>query len=157
MGKQEDKIIAGVAPMLEAGEQALAALVAQPKGTTKGVAGTGALGAVAGSAMGGKERRNAHEAAQAAGLVLGSPCALVLTNQRLLTVKIGAPIGMGLGGKVKEVLSSVPVADVAGIETKKVALRQNITLHVRGEAIPLEANAAAGGEAMASALASLQG
>jgi hypothetical protein len=157
MSKQEDKIIAGVAPMLEAGEQPLAALVAQPKGTTKGVAGTGALGAVAGSAMGGNERRNAHEAAEAAGLVLGSPCALVLTNQRLLTVKIGAPIGMGLGGKVKEVLSSVPVADVAAIETKKVALRQNITLHVRGEAIPLEANAAASGEAMASALASLRG
>jgi hypothetical protein len=156
MGKQEDKIIAGVTPLLDAGEQPLAALVAQPKGTTKGVAGTGALGAVAGSGMGGKERRNAHEAAEAAGLVLGSPCAVVLTNQRLLTVKIGAPIGMGLGGKVKEVLSSVPVADVAGIETKKVALRQNITLHVRGEAISLEANAAAGGEAMASALASLR-
>jgi hypothetical protein len=157
MSKQEDKIKEGVRPLLDAGEEPLVALVAQPKGTTKGVAGTGALGAVAGSGMGGKERRSAHEAATEAGLTLASPCAIVLTPQRLITVKIGAPIGLGLGGKVKEVLSSVPVADVAGVDVKKVALRQNITLNVRGQAIELEANAAASGAELASTLASLKG
>lgn len=156
MSKQETKIIEGVRPHLAAGEEPLVAIVAQPKGTTKAAAGAGALGA-AGAALGGGERRAANEAAEGAGLVLSSPCAVVLTRQRLLTVKIGAPIGLGLGGKVKEVLSSVPIADVAGIDVKKVAMRQNITLHVRGESIALEANAAASGEELASTLASLKG
>ncbi len=156
MSKQEQKILDGVRPHLEAGEEPLVALVAQPKGTTKGVAGTGALGAAAGSAMGSKERRNAHEAAAAAQLVLASPCAIVLTPQRLLTVKIGAPIGMGLGGKVKEVLSSVPIAEVEGVDIKKIALRQNITLQVRGESIELEANAAASGNELAAELERLK-
>jgi hypothetical protein len=157
MSKQENKVIEGVRPLLDPGEEPLVAIVAQPKGTTKGAAGAGALGAVVGSGLGGRERRAAHEAAAGAGLVLSSPCAIVLTRQRLLTVKIGAPIGMGLGGKVKEVLSSVPIAAVAGIEVKKVALRQNITLHVGDETIALEANAAASGNELAAALASLKG
>jgi hypothetical protein len=107
--------------------------------------------------MGGGERRAANEAAAGAGLVLSSPCAVVLTRQRLLTVKISPPIGLGLGGKVKEVLSSVPIAEVAGIDVKKIALRQNITLRVRGETISLEANGAASGKELASVFASLKG
>ena len=157
MGKQEQKIIEGVAPFLAPGEEVLGAIVAQPKGTTKGIAGTGALGAAGGSLMGGGERKAAHEAAAGAELVLATPCAIVLTRQRLLTVKIGAPIGMGLGGKVKEFLSAVPVAEVDGIDVKKIALRQNITLRVRGQSVELEANAAANASEMASALASLKG
>ena len=156
MSKQETKVIEGVRPHLEPGEEPLVAIVAQPKGTTKAAAGTGALGA-AGAALGGGERRAANDAAAGAGLVLSSPCAVVLTGRRLLTVKIGAPIGLGLGGKVKEVLSSVPIADVAGIDVKKIALRQNITLHVRGESIALEANAAASANELAATLASLKG
>jgi len=89
--------------------------------------------------------------------VLASPCAVVLTSTRLLTARIGAPIGLGLGGKFKEILSAVPVNEVDGIEVKKIALRQNITLHVRGEAISLEANAAARANDMASTLVSLRG
>jgi hypothetical protein len=156
VSKQEDKIIEGIRHHLEPGEEPVVAIVAQPKGTTKAAAGAGALGG-AGASLGGGERRAASEAAAGAGLVLSSPCAVVLTRQRLLTVKIGAPIGFGLGGKVKEVLSSVPIADVAGIDVKKIAMRQNITLHVRGESIALEANAAASGKELASALASLKG
>jgi hypothetical protein len=155
MSKQEDKVIEGIRPYLGQGEEPLVAIVAQPKGTTRAAAGLGALGA-AGAAMGGGQQRAAHDAAAAAGLELSSPCAIVLTRQRLLTVKIGAPIGLGLGGKVKDVLSWVPVSDVGGIEVQKVALRQNVTLHVRGEAISLEANAAASATAMAAALAALK-
>jgi hypothetical protein len=155
VSKQEDKVIEGVRPLLEPGEEPLVAIIAQPKGTTMGAAGVGALGA-AGSAMGGGERRDAQAAAAASGLVLSSPCAVVLTSQRLLTVKISAPIGMGVGGKVKEVLSGVPVAAVSGIEVKKVALRQNITLQVGEQTVQLEANAAASGAELASKLESLK-
>ena len=156
MSKQEQKVIDGVRPMLEPGEEPLVALVAQPKGTTKGTVGGSVLGN-AGEAMGGRERRGAEEAATAAQLVLESPCAIVLTNSRVLTVKIGAPIGLGLGGKVKEVLSAVPLHDVDGVDVKKIAMRQNITLRARGQTIELEANAAASGSEFAEMLASLKG
>jgi hypothetical protein len=156
MSRQETKVLEGISSYLEPGEEPLVAIVAQPKGTTKGVAGTGALG-VGGGALGGRERRTAHEAAGQAGIVLSSPCAVVLTRKQLLTVDISPPIGLGLGGKVKQVLSSVPIADVASIEVRKIALRQNITLHIRGESIQLEANPAASGKELASTLASLKG
>lgn len=156
MSKQEQKVLDGVRPMLDPGEEPLVAVVAQPKGTTKGTVGGSVLGN-AGEAMGGRERRGAEEAASAAEIVLSTPCALVLTSTRLLTVKIGAPIGLGLGGKVREVLSAVPLAEVDGVEVNKVALRQNITLRARGQTIELEANAAASGSELANRLASLKG
>ena len=156
MSKQEQKIIDGVRPYLEAGEEPLVAIVAQPKGTMKGPVGRSVLGA-GGSAMGGGERRAAEEAAAGAQLVLEAPCAIVLTRQRLLTVKIGAPIGMGMGGKVKELLSAVPLSVVDGIDVKKIALRQNITLRAAGQEIELEANAAASASEMADTLQSLKG
>ena len=156
MGKQEQKVIDGVRPLLSPGEEPLVALVAQPKGTTKGIVGGSVLGN-AGEGMGGRERRGAEEAAAAAELVLSTPCALVLTNMRLLSVKIGAPIGLGLGGKVKEVLSAVPLSDVDGVDVKKIALRQNITLRTRGQMIELEANAAASASELADRLATLKG
>lgn len=155
MSKQETKILEGVRPLLDPGEEPLVAIVAQPKGTTKAAAGRGALGA-AGAAMGGGERKRAHEAAAESGLVLSSPCAVVLTGQRLLTVKIGAPIGLGLGGKVKEVLSAVPVAEVEAVDVKKIALRQNVTIHARGQSIELEANAAASANELATTLQSVK-
>jgi hypothetical protein len=157
MGKQEQKLMDGVRPFLDAGEAPLVALIAQAKGTTKGIAGTGALGAAGGALMGGGERRAAHEAAAAADLVVENPCAIVLTNRRLLTVKIGAPIGLGLGGKVKSLLSGVPVQDVHSVEVKKIALRQNITLHVRDQTIQLEATAAASGKELAERVQALKG
>ena len=156
MSKQEQKVLDGVRPMLDPGEEPLVAVVAQPKGTTKGTVGGSVLGN-AGEAMGGRERRAAEGAAEAAEIVLSTPCALVLSSTRLLTVKIGAPIGLGLGGKVKEVLSAVPLAEVDGVEVKKIGLRQNITLRARGQTIELEANAAASGSELADRLASLKG
>lgn len=156
MSKQEQKVIDGVRPMLEPGEEPLVALIAQPKGTTKGTVGGSVLGN-AGEAMGGRARREADEAAAAADLVLSTPCALVLTSRRLLTVKIGAPIGLGLGGKVKEVLSAVPISEVDGVDVKKIAMRQNITLRARGQTIELEANAAASASEFAERLVSLKG
>lgn len=71
--------------------------------------------------------------------------------------KIGAPIGLGLGGKVKEILSAVPIEAVQSVDVKKIALRQNITLQVSGQTVQLEATAAASGDELASTLASLKG
>ena len=70
--------------------------------------------------------------------------ALALTQRRLMTLNIGTPFGLGIGGKVKELLGAVPIEDVDAIEVKRLALGYTITVAVRGVAFKLEANAASG-------------
>ena len=57
--------------------------------------------------------------------------ALALTPQRLLVLTISNPIGMGVGGKVKDVLSSVPIEEVDSIEVKRLAVGKVVTVTVR--------------------------
>jgi hypothetical protein len=82
--------------------------------------------------------------------------AIVLTNRSLLTVKISAPIGLGMGGNVKELMTAIPLTEVDSIEVKKIALRQNITLIVRGVEIPLETNAKANARGLADEFARMK-
>ena len=140
---QERKIRAGAEPFLEPGEEILAAIVAAPRGHTQSVAGSMELGAA--------QQQRAGAAAEQAGLRLAAPMAVALTPQRLLTLRIGTPIGLGIGGEVKELLSAVPLADIDSIEVKRLLLGKTITLTVRGAPIKLEANAAAGAGALAEA------
>ena len=93
-----------------------------------------------------------HRAAAAdAGLQIASPMGVALTQKRLLTLRIGTPIGLGIGGGVKELMSAVPIEDVEAIEVKRLALGFTIALTVRGSTFKLEANAASGAPAMAEA------
>jgi hypothetical protein len=133
---QERKIREGAAPFLEPGETVLAAIVAAPRGHSQAVAGSIHLGA----AQQGRQFRSAEEA----GIVLDAPMALAITERRLLTLRIGAPIGLGVGGKVKELMSAVPLHEVDSIEARRLLLGKKITLTVRGVSFALEANAAAG-------------
>ena len=75
--------------------------------------------------------------------------ALALTQRRLLTLNISTPLGLGLGGKVKELMSAVPIDDVDSIVVKRLAIGYTITVTVRGVAFKLEANAASGARALA--------
>jgi hypothetical protein len=143
MSRYEEKVKAGAQRFLEPGEQVVAAVVAAPRGYTQAAAGSMQLGAA--------QQGRATDAAAAAGLVLRAPMALALTQQRLLTLNIGTPIGLGIGGKVKELLSAVPLADVQAIEVKRLALGYTITVTVRGVAFKLEANAASGAKAFGEA------
>jgi hypothetical protein len=144
MSRQEQKIKDGAGPHLEPGEDVLVAIVAAPRGYTRSTAsGTPSLGA-------GQQRR-AHDAAEDAGLKLEGPMALALTPRRLLTLRIGTPIGLGIGGSVKELLSAISLDEVDAIEVKRIALRQNIRLSVRGSEIELEANAGASAKELAEA------
>ena len=90
-------------------------------------------------------------APEAADLRLAAPMAVAVTSHRLLTLRIGTPIGLGVGGEVKELLSAVPLAEVDSIEVKRLLLGKTVTLTVRGVAIKLEANAAAGAKELADA------
>lgn len=71
--------------------------------------------------------------------------ALALTGSRLLVLGISAPIAMGKGGDVKELVSSAPLADVESIEVKRLLVGKTVTVTVRGLSVKLEVGA--GGDA----------
>ena len=137
MSKQEDKVKSGAAPYLEPGEEVLAAVIARPRGWTMQAGGPVTLG-IAGRKMG-----DADAAGTSAGLTLASPMALLVTTARVMVLKIGSPIGMGIGGAVKEFVSSLPTSEVDEIKVSRLALGKVITVIVGGEEIKLEVNAAA--------------
>lgn len=141
--RQERKLQEGAEPFLEDGEQVLAAFVARPRGWTQTSAGAAGPGAVA-AGMGAAKQRKARAGAEQAGFTLASPMALAITERRLLSLRIGSPIGLGIGGEVKELTDSVPLAEVDSIEVRRLLLGKVITLTVRGSSFDLEANAAAG-------------
>ena len=133
--RAEEWIAEGTSPFLEPGEEILVALVVAPRGHTQSAAGAPGLGD--------REQDRASAAADQAGMRLEAPMALALTQKRLLGLAIYNPVGMGVSGKVKEVLSSVPIAEVDSIEVKRLLLGSKITLTVRGASMKLEAGAGA--------------
>jgi hypothetical protein len=90
MSRHEQKLKEGAAPFLEDGEHVLAAVIAAPRGSTQQVAGSTHLGSA--------QRGRAHRAAKPVELRLEAPIAVALTQRRLITLKIGAPLGLGIGG-----------------------------------------------------------
>jgi hypothetical protein len=141
----EKKFSEGVQPFLNDGERVLASCIAQAKGFSRMM--------VSGLDLGKREVGRASAAAEAGEVKVANPMALVLTDRRLLTVRISSPIGFGIGGNVKELLSAISLDDVDSIQVKKIALRQNITITVRGVEIPLETNAKANAGGLADEFA----
>jgi hypothetical protein len=140
MARYERTIKDGAARLLEEGEDGVAALIA----------GRAATPSTSRDRFG-SARRSAHTRTVPAELVdlrLEASMAVALTQRRLLTLKIGTPIGLGIGGNVKELM---PIGDVDSIGVKRLALGYTITLTVRGVAITLEANAASGTKRFADA------
>ena len=120
----EDKIREGLQPLLGAGEQLVAAFVARPRGWTQQMAGSRLVGE--------SQQGRSRDAAEQAGFALASPMALALTNQRLLSVSMGAQAGMGLGGGVKELVGQAQLADVDSITAKRLLLGKVVAVSVRG-------------------------
>jgi hypothetical protein len=135
MARAEQWIAEGAAQFLEPGEQVLAAFVAAPRGHTQSIAGV--------EAIGDKQQDRAADAAGRARMRLEAPMALALTPKRLLALAISNPVGMGVSGKVKDVLSSVPIEEIDSIEVKRLLMGSRITLTVRGASMKLEAGAGA--------------
>jgi hypothetical protein len=154
MARSDAKIREGAAPFLEPGEEVLAAIVARPRGWTQAgaSAGGGALAGAVGGAIGGKKQQRNVEAAQQSGFELASPMALAVTPRRLLSLKVTAPIGLGIGMKVQELVSAVPVAEVDSIEVKRLAVGKTVTVTVRGASFVLEVGAGADAKGVAEAL-----
>ena len=154
MARSEAKIKESAAPFLEQGEEVLAAIVARPRGWTQAgaSAGGGALAGAVGGAIGGKKQQQSIDAAQQSGFELASPMALAVTQRRLLSLKVTAPIGLGIGMKVQELVSAVPVSEVDSIEVKRLAVGKTVTVTVRGVPFVLEVGAGADAKGVAEAL-----
>lgn len=148
MSSYEDKIKEQAQSYLQPGEQILAALIARARGATQA-----SMGNIAGNVIGGRKVVENRRAAEGAGLKLTSPMALVMTDQRLLVLKISPIIGMGKGGDVKELVSDVPVADVDSIEIKRLLVGKVVTVTVRGTPVKLEVGATGDARGMADGLA----
>jgi hypothetical protein len=153
MARAEAKIMDGAAPYLEAGEEVLAAMVARPRGWTQQSAspGGGAIAGLVGGAIGGKKQRENVEAAEDSGFEITSPMALAVTDRRLLCLKISSPVGLGIGGEVKELVSAAPISDVDSIELKRLAVGKTVTVSVRGVPFVLEVGAGANAKGVAEA------
>lgn len=133
--KAEEKITEGAGPYLEEGERVLAAFVARPRGWTQGTAGSIHLGA--------HQQGKAMSAAEGAGFELASPMALAITEDRLLSLELGAAkTGVG-AGDVKRLAGAVPLAEVDGLKAKRLLLGKVVTVTVRGQEFKLEAGAGA--------------
>jgi hypothetical protein len=136
MSRQEQKVMDGVTPFLQDGEEALAAVVARPRGWTQTHAGSIHLGT--------HQQGASRAAAVESGFPLASPMALVVTQRRLLSFSIGSPVGLGIGGEVKELAGGVSLGEVDSIEFKRLLAGKVVKLKIRGgEEIKLEVNAAA--------------
>jgi hypothetical protein len=151
MARAESKIKEGAAPYLEQGEEVLAAIVARPRGWTQSTAsaGGGAAAGLIGGAIGGKKQQQNVEAAQESGFEIASPMALAVTDRRILSLKISNPVGLGIGGDVKELVSAAPLSDVDSIEVKRLAVGKTVTVTVRGAPFVLEVGAGANAKGVA--------
>src|SRR5690348_16527228 len=101
-------------------------MTASPRGKNTAMA-AGGVGSMIGSKMVSGQVKNAS----AAGLRVESQMALVLTQRRLLTVKVGYTLG-GTINDVKRVLSAIPLDEVASIEAKRFGLGGVLTISPRG-------------------------
>jgi hypothetical protein len=111
---------------LDDGEELVAAMTASPRGKNTAMA-AGGVGSMIGSKMVQGQVKNAS----AAGLRVESQMALVLTQQRLLTVKVGYTLGGAING-VKHVLSAIRLGEVGSIEPRRVGLGGVLTITPRG-------------------------
>ena len=151
MARAESKIKEGAAPYLEQDEEVLAAIVARPRGWTQSnaSAGGGAAAGVIGGTIGGKKQQQNMAAAEDSGFEITSPMALAVTDKRLICFKISNPVGLGIGGDVKELVSAAPLSEVDSIEVKRLAVGKTVTVTVRGTPFVLEVGAGANAKGIA--------
>ena len=131
MSKHRDQIIAGAKGKVE--EELLGAAFAKPRGATTAIASGGVIAREVGAQWAGKH----HKGADAAGITLGNPGAVAVTPTSLLTMSVGVSFG-GQIKEVKEVLSTVPLADVDSVEVKRAGLAGVMEITSGGSSFKLE-------------------
>ena len=115
------------------GEELLGAAFAKPRGATTATVGRGLITGEIGARWAGKQ----HKGADTVGIELGNPGALAVTPTSLVTMQVGVSMG-GQVKEVKEVLSTVPLADVDSIEVKRMGLAGVMEITAGGASFKLE-------------------
>ena len=131
MTKQPDQIVAAAAGKID--EPLLAAAFAKPRGATTAAAGGGVIVGEIGAQWSGKHRRGAD----AAGIEVGNPGAIAVTETSLITMSVGVSF-TGKIKDVKEVLSVVPLAQVDSIEVKRFGMAGVMEIESGGSSFKLE-------------------
>ena len=149
--RYENKIRQGAKSFLQNGEEVQASIIAQPRGASQAMAVGGIAGAISNTLGAAKVKRSVDAAAKA-GFQITRPMALAVSQHRLLVFKIGSPIGLGIGGDVKELVSAVPVNEVDRIEVKWFGIGKVVTVTVRGVPVVLEASVAVDAKGLIAAL-----
>ena len=122
-------------PFLEQGEEIVASIVAQPRGTSNSK-----VGGLAPQAIGGAWAGKSKQGAEAAGLTLTNPMALALSDRRLIVFGIETS-AMGKPKAVKELVSAVPVGEVESIQVKRLLVGKTMTVSANGAQAKLEVGA----------------
>lgn len=131
MSKHRDQIIAAAKGKVQ--EELLGATFARPRGASTAVGGGGLISSEIGSRWAGKQ----HKGADAAQIKLGNPGAIAVTPTSLLTMNVAVSMG-GQIKEVKEVLSTVPLADVDSVEVKRAGLAGVMEITSGGNSFKLE-------------------
>lgn len=148
--KYTEKYREQAAEYLEPGEEVLSACIAQPKGRTLAVVAGGGIA----RQIGNRQQNASSTAAEQAGLLVEGPMAIAVTNQRVATFKISAPV-LGRGGNIKELLSAIPLEAVDSWEYKKFGMKEKTKITVGGT--PVELEGAAGGKQLHEAFEQARG
>lgn len=139
-GKLTESVVGLVGP----GEEVLAAVAVQPKGSGNAMA----VGGIAGAVIGGRGGKATQQSSEQTGIQVPRWAALAVTRQRLLILKMNA-----MGTKADEIVSEVPIAEVESITAGKSMLRRQVTLSARGGTFEFEAHKSAPVESLPDALA----
>jgi hypothetical protein len=129
MSKTSEQIKDLAQPLLDDGEEIVAALVASPRGSQTATQ-VGVVGAI------GRNWSRKHVgAAESTGLEVHRNMVVALTPSRLVTMRVTISM-MGAIKEIQEISSSVPLGAIGAVESKWNVL----TITVHGTAIKLEAH-----------------
>ncbi len=131
MTKQPEQIAAAAAGKID--EQLLATAFAKPRGATTSAVGGGVIASEIGTQWAGKHRKGAA----AAGIEIGNPGAIAVTPTSLITMSVGVSF-TGKIKEIKEVLSVVPLAEIASLEVKRFGMAGVMEIEAGGASFKLE-------------------
>jgi hypothetical protein len=131
MSKHQDQIIAAAEGKVQ--DELLGAAFAKPRGATTAAVGGGLVTNEIGARWAGKQQKGAGTVA----IKLGNPGAVAVTATSLVTMQVGVSMG-GQIKEVKEVLSTVPLADVDSVEVKRMGLAGVMVITAGGASFKLE-------------------
>jgi len=131
VSKHQDQIVAAAKGKVD--EELLGAAFGKPRGATTAAVSGGLIATEAGARRAGSQGRGAD----AAGIKLGNPGAVAVTRTRFVTMEVGVSMG-GQIKEIKEVLSTVPLAQVDSVEVKRMGLAGVMEISANGSSFKLE-------------------